>query len=169
MDFRHFLITVLSGFAGTIAMTCFMYFYSSVTHRFTKVIHILGNMVIAESKYEKPSRNALLIGTVAHFAVGILFSFAYFLLWNWGVFKIDFSDSVLIGVVSGFVAIMVWKIYLTVHSASPKLHEFHYFIALFLAHIVFAVVSVSIFQLIIENPELWYQLQEKAKHGSLNQ
>jgi hypothetical protein len=166
MDIRHFLITLLSGVAGTVAMTCFMYLYASLTHQFTKVIHILGNMVIGESNYNTPSRNALLIGTVAHFSVGILFSFAYFLLWNWGIFKIDLSDSVWIGVASGIVAIVVWKIYLSVHSSPPQNSHLHYFIALFLAHIVFAVVSVNVFQMITDNPELWYQLQDQAKvHG----
>lgn len=163
MDFRHFLITVLSGFVGTIAMTGVMYLYSIVSKRFTKVIHILGNMVTGERNYYTPTKTALLIGTVAHFGVGILFSFAYFLLWNWGIFHINLKDSVLIGVFSGIVAIVVWKIYLSVHSSPPNTSQIQYFIALFLAHIVFAVVSVNVFQIITDNPELWYQLQEKAK------
>src|SRR5690606_4745896 len=149
--------------AGTVAMTGLMYLYSYLSKRFTKVIHILGNMVIGERNYYTPSRNALLIGTVAHFGVGILFSFAYFLLWNWGIFGINLGDSVLIGIVSGVVAIIVWKIYLSLHSSPPKISHFHYFASLFLAHIVFAVVSVNVFELITDNPELWYQLQEKAQ------
>ena len=163
MDITHFLITVFSGLAGTVAMTGLMYLYAYLSKKFTKVIHILGNMVIGETNYYTPSRNAFLIGTVAHFGVGILFSFAYFLLWNWGIFGINLGDSVLIGIVSGIVAIIVWKIYLSLHSSPPKTSHFHYFAALFLAHIVFAVVSVNVFQMITDNPELWYQLREEAK------
>ncbi|SFB02261.1 hypothetical protein [Algoriphagus aquimarinus] len=163
MDSRHFLITVLSGVIGTIAMTLFMYLYSYVSSNFTKVIHILGNMLIGERNYYSPNKKAFIVGTIAHFGVGVLFSFGYFLLWNWGVFKINLQDSILIGAVSGVIAIVVWKAYLSVHSNPPQLSQFHYFLALFLAHIVFGLVSVNLFHQIIENPELWYQLQEDAK------
>ncbi len=163
MDSRYFLITVLSGVFGTIAMTLFMYFYSFISHRFTKVIHILGNMLVGERNYYSPNKMAFIVGSIAHFGVGALFSFSYFLLWNWGVFKINLQDSIMIGAVSGVIAIVVWKGYLSVHSNPPKISQGHYFLALFLAHIVFGLVSVNVFQLITNNPELWYQLQEKAK------
>jgi hypothetical protein len=163
MDIRHFLITILSGFAGTLAMTAVMYLYSYLTGKQTKVIHFLGTMLIGERTYLNPSKNSKLVGTIAHFGVGVLFSFGYFLLWNWGIFRINFKDAVLIGMASGFLAIVVWKLYLTLHSKPPSYSAFHYFLALFLAHIVFGVVSVEVFKLITKNPELWYQLQENAK------
>lgn len=163
MDIRHFLITVVSGIVGTLAMTLTMYLYSYLSQHFTKVIHILGNMLVGERNYYSPSKNALILGTVAHFGVGVLFSFAYFLLWNWGVFQINLEDSILIGVFSGVIAIAGWKGYLSLHANPPKFFHLHYFIALFLAHIVFALVSVNVFQIITDNPELWYQLQEEAK------
>ncbi len=163
MDIKHFLITVLSGIAGTVAMTVVMYLYSYLSHFFTKVIHILGNMLLGETNFYSPSKKALLVGTIAHFGVGVIFSFSYFLLWNWGIFKINFEGSLLIGAISGVVAILVWKGYISLHSNPPNFTQLHYFIALFIAHIVFGLVSVNVFQLITDNPELWYQLQEQAK------
>lgn len=163
MDFNHFLITLLSGIVGTIGMTAVMYLYAKFTNQFTKVIHILGSMISGDSNYESPKKNSLILGTLGHFAAGIAFSFSYFLLWNWGFFRIDFLDSVLIGAVSGVVAIIVWKGYLTFHNMPIKISHTHYFTALFLSHIVFGIISVNIFQLITDNPELWYELQDKAK------
>jgi ABC-type Fe3+-siderophore transport system permease subunit len=163
MDIKNFLITILSGMAGTVVMTLFMYLYSYVSHRFTKVVHILGNMLVGESNYKSPSTNAYIVGTVAHFSVGILFSLAYFLLWNWGIFRNNLEDSVIVGIISGVAAVVVWKSFLTLHSSPPQFSEINYFLALFLAHIVFAVVSVNVFQLITDNPELWYELQDTAK------
>lgn len=163
MDIKHFLITILSGLVGTVAMTLFMYLYSYVSHSFTKVIHILGNMLVGENNFYSPGKNALIVGIAAHFGVGVLFSFAYFLLWNWGFFQINLVDSIIIGVISGVLAVAAWKSYLTLHSSPPQFSELNYFLALFLAHIVFAVVSVNVFQIITDNPELWYQLQEEAK------
>ncbi|MEB2785446.1 DUF6789 family protein [Algoriphagus persicinus] len=163
MDIKHFLITILSGLAGTIVMTMIMYLYSYLSHSFTKVIHILGNMLVGECNYSSPSKNALIVGIRAHFGVGVLLSFAYFLLWNWGIFKINLEDSILIGAISGVVAILFWKGYLRLHSNPPKFSQLHYFLALFLAHIVFGMVSVNVFQLITDNPELWHDLQKETK------
>ncbi|AKP53613.1 hypothetical protein CA2015_4267 [Cyclobacterium amurskyense] len=42
MDIRYFLITLLSGIAGTIAMTLVMYLYSCLSKHFTKVIPLLN-------------------------------------------------------------------------------------------------------------------------------
>tara|TARA_R110002051_G_scaffold7321_2_gene33672 strand:+ start:2169 stop:2678 length:510 start_codon:yes stop_codon:yes gene_type:complete len=162
MDIRYFLITLLSGIAGTIAMTLVMYLYSCLSKHFTKVIPLLGSMISGEKNFMNPSKNALFLGTLAQFGVGIIFSFTYFLLWNWGIFRINFQDAVLIGALSGLVAIIVWKTYLILHSQPPEISQLHYFIALFLAHIVFGIVSVNVFQLITDNPEFWYQLPDNV-------
>lgn len=163
MDFIHFMITILSGIAGTVAMTCVMYLYAVITKKYTKVIHILGSMLTGDESFRNPGKNSLIVGFLGHFGVGVLFSFAYFLLWNWGTFRINFEDSILIGATSGVVAIIIWKGYLTLHNYPPKISQTNYFMALFLAHIIFGIVSVNVFQLITDNPELWYQLQNEAK------
>lgn len=163
MDFKHFLITILSGIAGTVAMTLVMYLYARISKEFTKVIHILGSMLSGDNNFTSPQNSTLILGTLAHFGVGVLFSFSYFLLWNWGTFRINLEDSILIGAASGVLAIVVWKTYFLLHDHPPLISQKHYFIALFLAHIVFGAVSVNVFQLITDNPELWYELQDKAK------
>jgi hypothetical protein len=163
MDLKHFMITVLSGIVGTLGMTVVMYMYAAITRHFTKVIHLLGSMLAGDPDFKEPGKNALIVGTLGHFGVGVIFSFAYFLLWNWGIFRIDFADSVLIGAVSGLVAIIVWKSYLTLHHQAPQISQTHFFVALFLAHLVFGMISVNVFQIITDNPELWFELQEDAK------
>ncbi|WP_026953487.1 hypothetical protein [Algoriphagus vanfongensis] len=120
-------------------------------------------MISGEANYTSPEKQTLVLGTLAHFGVGIIFSFSYFLLWNWGIFRINFEDSVLIGAISGVVAIIVWKTYISLHFRPPVPPHTHYFFALFLAHIVFGIVSVNVFQLITDNPEMWYELQDQAK------
>ncbi|GAA0880828.1 hypothetical protein GCM10009119_37980 [Algoriphagus jejuensis] len=160
MDIKHFLISVLSGVAGTLGMTAVMYLYAALSRQFTKVIHLLGGLLAGDPDFRKPHKNSLILGTIAHFGVGVIFSFAYFLLWNWGIFRIDLLDSILIGAASGVVAIIVWKSYLSLHHSPPNLSQTHYFIALFLAHLVFGLISVNVFQLITDNPELWFELQD---------
>lgn len=160
MDIKHFLITVFSGIVATFIMTMVMYTYTALSNHFTKVIHLLGTMISGNQSFHSPSKSTLILGTIAHFAVGIIFSMSYYLLWNWGVFEINFADSVIIGALSGIVAIVVWKSYLKLHQFQPEISQIHYFIALFIAHIVFGIVSVNLFLMITDSPDLWYQLRK---------
>lgn len=160
MDIYHFFITVLSGIAATVVMTIAMYSYTSLTKHFTKVIHLLGSMISGDQNFHSPRKSTLILGTLAHFTVGIIFSMSYYLLWNWGVFEITFLDSVIIGGLSGIVAIVVWKAYIKLHNYRPKISQFHYFMALFIAHIIFGIVSVNLFLIFTDSPELWHQLNK---------
>ncbi|AEL28041.1 hypothetical protein [Cyclobacterium marinum] len=160
MDIKHFFITVLSGIVATVVMTIIMYMYTTLFKHFTKVIHLLGCMISGDHNLHSPSKRTIILGTLAHFSVGIIFSMSYYLLWNWGIFEINFFDSVIIGALSGIVAILVWKSYLQLHQYQPRISQNHYFFALFIAHIIFGIVSVNIFQMITDSPDLWYELNK---------
>lgn len=96
---------------------------------------------------------------MVHVFVGLLFCFSYFLLWNWGVFNPSLVDSLFVGALSGILAIIAWKAYFFVRQKPPGISLPHDFTALFIAHIVFGLVSVNVFNLITDNPQFWYQLQ----------
>lgn len=159
MEFKLFLLTVLSGFAGTIVMTSVMYLYARLLDKNTKVVHILGSMLTGnEESYHVQKIKVLTTGAVAHVFVGVLFSFGYFLLWNWGVFDIAWVDSLILGALSGVLAIIVWKSYFIMHQRPPEISLTHYFIALFISHIVFGLITVNVFKIITHEPEFWHQL-----------
>lgn len=162
MDQITFLMTIVAGFVGTIAMTLLMYAYTHLSKKNTRVIHILGTMVTGGiDNTNNLNANVLVTGSIAHVSVGILFCFAYFLLWNWGVFDITVIDSIIVGTFSGVLAVIVWKLYFMVHQQPPQVPLLHYFAALFISHIIFGLVTVFVFGIIIENPQFWYQLQEE--------
>ncbi|WP_296622170.1 hypothetical protein [Marivirga sp.] len=149
MELNIFLLTIISGFVGTIAMTIVMYLYGNLTKKKTKVVHILGLMMTGNLALSKEQKTKILTtGSIAHLFIGILFSFAYFLLWNWGVFNISTFDSIIVGALSGVLAIIVWKSYFNVYRKPPRVPLPHYFTALFISHIVFGLVTVSVFNLI---------------------
>lgn len=163
MELSIFLLTILSGFAGTIAMTLVMYLYARLTETNTRVIHILGSMVTGNVAFTDDNRMKILAtGSIMHVLFGVLFSFGYFLLWNWGVFDISFFDSLIVGALSGILAVIAWKLYFTVHQRPPQVPLLHYFIALFISHVVFGLVTVNIFSLITDKPQFWYQLREET-------
>ncbi|MFD2036692.1 hypothetical protein ACFSKL_17945 [Belliella marina] len=163
MDVKNFIIAVFSGVVGTIAMTIVMYIYSKIVHQNTKVVHVLGTMLTGGQDSQIDDKKIFWAGCVGHTGVGVLFSFAYFLLWNWGIFRINFEDSVWVGILSGLVAIVIWRTYFNLHRSPPAVSLNHYSIALFLAHIVFGIVTVNLFFIIVKNPNLWYELQDSTK------
>lgn len=158
MEFSIFILTIVSGFAGTFAMTIVMYAYAHLTNKNTKVVHIFGSMITGNTGLTKNQKGKILAtGTFAHVAVGAIFSFSYFLLWNWGVFDISLTDSLIIGLLSGIIAIIIWRLYFAVHQKPPKVPLPHYFAALLISHLLFGLVTVNIFNLISDNPHFWFQ------------
>ncbi|MBK6264074.1 hypothetical protein JKA74_03415 [Marivirga sp. S37H4] len=161
MTFSNFLLTIFSGLAGTLIMTAIMYLYARVSKKDTRVVHVLGTMLTgSSSQVSLESKKVLLTGSMAHLGIGMLFSLMYFLLWNWGVFDITVTDSVIIGALSGGISIIVWRSYFVLHRNPPVLSLFHYFIALFISHIVFGVVTVNMFRLISDDPQFWYRMKQ---------
>ncbi len=159
MEFSYFLLTILAGIFGTVFMTAVMYAYSRITGKETRVIHILGSMLTGRSDLSVPiSIKALIAGSVSHFTIGIMFSLGYFLLWNWEVFQIEFLDSVIIGALSGLLSIITWYSYFSLHLRPPKIPFTNYFFVLFIAHIVFGIVTVNVFGLLTDEPEFWYRM-----------
>lgn len=162
MELDIFVLTIISGIAGTLVMTLSMYGYGSLTKSNTKVVHVLGLMVTGNMDFANQNKAKILAaGSVTHVFVGVVFSFSYFLLWNWGVFSISLIDSIIVGALTGILAIIVWGLYFKVHRNSPKASLAHYFIALFISHIIFGLVTVNVFSIIADNPQWFYQLQEE--------
>ncbi len=169
MELTNFLLTLLAGFTGTVAMTVVMYLYASFTNENTRVVHVLGGMVTGDIIiHAKRKHRVLITGAICHISVGVLFSLSYFLLWNWGVFAITLVDSVIVGALSGLVAIIVWRLYLLVHQSTPAISLKHYFIALFISHIVFGVVTVNIYMVITESPQFYFQLRQEVNSKALS-
>lgn len=175
MNVYHFLITVLAGIAGTICMTFVMYLYTWVFRKRrrmttpshqqvdTRVIHIFGTMAAGVSDSAQKDFKTCITGTMGHFGAGLGFAFAYFLLWNWGVFDVAMDDAIILGGISGIMAIAVWNGYFYLHHDPPNISLVHYSLALFLAHIIFGIVTVYMFTLIIDNPEFYYQLMKNKE------
>lgn len=167
MALTNFLLTIASGFAGTIFMTVVMYLYGKLSKNDTKVVHILGAMVTCSTdKHQKGKEKKLIAGALGHLSVGLLFTLMYFLLWNWGVFDITWIDSIWVGAISGTIAIIVWRLYFALHFHPPKISFLHYSIALFISHIIFGLVTVNIFRVITDSPEFWYQLNKEINEGA---
>ncbi|GAB3168838.1 hypothetical protein [Telluribacter humicola] len=129
------------GIVGTALMTLFMYGLTYLTRRTMKVIRILGTMLTSSTTptgrlSDRPL--ALVVGTLAHFSVGILFSYFFHLLWAMGIGQPDSIHILLFGLGFGLFGIVVWYLYYRFHPNPPKLYLRSYLFCLLLAHIVYA-------------------------------
>lgn len=142
--FQILLGIVFAGLIGTCAMTLAMYLYAYFSKKFTKVIHILANMLVGETNYHFPSTNAFIVGSIGHFGIGLIFSCSYYFLWNVGYIKLNFITSLVIGFLSGCLAIGVWKGYLELHSSPPRVSQKDFFLALIISHVILGIVTTAV-------------------------
>lgn len=133
---------IIAGILGTAVMTLFTYVLAFITkHRF-KVVKILGTMLTFQTTPNKglshrPS--AIIVGTIAHYFVGIVFSFAYAWLWSKELVDENFFQVVILGFVTGIFAVMIWRIFIAIHPNPPDLPLQSYLSAILAGHIFFAI------------------------------
>ena len=139
-------IILASGIAGTAVMTLFMYTLTFVTDRVMNVTKILGTMITCQTSDDGKLSNsslAIIIGVLAHYAIGILFAYGYHMLWTLQVGEPGFWNGLLLGLVSGIFAVIFWFTFFAVYPFPPQIDLKKYLPTLFLAHFVFASVTVA--------------------------
>jgi hypothetical protein len=146
MNTLELMLVFGSGIAATVTMTLIMYGYAAISKHPTQVIHILGNMLTARGSYDSLDTKSGVIGSLFHLGTGVFFTLSYYLLWISDVIDFSWMDGLFLGIGSGILAIAGWWLYLTCHHQAPPLSFKHYFAALFLAHLVFALTAVAVFR-----------------------
>jgi hypothetical protein len=139
--------TVLSATAGTTLMTLFSYIVSlAEKENFSEPEHLgtlIHRLVPGSSK-----RQTQVAGWGAHYAVGLLFVAAYQELWKTGKVKKTIRNGLILGALSGGLAVLVWNATMKVHPAPPWIDFTRYYIQLVPAHIIFAVCATLTSQLL---------------------
>ncbi|PQA59523.1 hypothetical protein [Siphonobacter curvatus] len=131
---------LVASIAGTSLMTLFMYLMSFLTDYKTKVINVLGTLLTFQTKPSGElsySPLAVAVGTVAHYAVGFAFALAYGWLWSEEVLQPNLWGILILGTVSGILAVIFWWSFFKIHPKSPDLKLSAYLTAIFLAHYFF--------------------------------
>lgn len=82
-----------------------------------------------------------LAGWGAHLAMGFVFAAVYVELWETGKIKHTIRNGVILGLLSGFLGLLIWKGTFKAHPIPPLLHYDHYYLQRIPAHIVFAVFA----------------------------
>jgi hypothetical protein len=130
----------VSGVTGTTFMTLFSYLVSLADgENFSEPERLgqLANRLIP--KIDKKQSQAL--GWLGHYGVGLLFAMVYVELWRRRQPKSSIKNNLIIGGISGLVAVAIWKTTFSLHPLPPRLSFNKYYAQLVPAHIVFAVFA----------------------------
>jgi hypothetical protein len=144
--------TLASATAGTTLMTLFSYLVSLAADKnFSEPEH-LGTMIhrFMPGKSKKATQ---LAGWGMHYAVGLLFVLAYRELWLTGKIKKTIANGLILGLLSGALAVLAWKATLKAHPAPPWMDFTQFYIQLVPAHVVFAVCATLTSRLLDEGIE----------------
>lgn len=121
-------------------MTLFSYLVSiAEKENFSEPEHLgtlMHRLVPGSSK-----RMSQVAGWGVHYAVGLVFVLAYRELWKTGKVKKRLTNGLVLGALSGTLAVLVWKATMKAHPAPPWIDFTKYYIQLVPAHVVFAVCA----------------------------
>lgn len=139
----------MSSAVATTAMTIFMNLTALVTGKNLYVLRILAGMLIWNTS-TNPKQGKLIAAFVVHYAIGILFAIGYWALRNstgYAGYEHEI-EPLMIGVLSGFIGISGWTIFVKIHPApNPTVPWPNYLLVLFIAHILFAFILLMLVEL----------------------
>lgn len=138
---------LISGISGTTFMTLFSYLVSELDGENFSEPERLGQLAKGLlpmlSKEDKQ-----ITGWAAHYLVGLLFALVYVELWSRRKIRSSIKRNLLLGGISGIVAIAIWKATFKMHPLPPALSFNKYYLQLIPAHVVFAVFAGIGYQLL---------------------
>lgn len=135
-------------------MTIFLYLIGRLTRNNFNILYLLGMVILP-----KTSRSTFSIystGTFLHYLTGILYSFLFYFIWTLGVGKPDFWNSILWGIITGIIAMVVWYFLLRYNKRlNTPVNAFIF--SNFIAHIVFSLVVFHVYVFFVRYPLPIYQ------------
>jgi hypothetical protein len=138
---------LVAGVTGTTFMTAFSYLVSeldgenfSEPERLGQLAKGLLPMLSKEEKH--------ITGWAAHYLVGLLFALVYIELWTKGKVKPTVGQTLLLGGISGIIAVAIWKATFKAHPLPPSLSFNKYYLQLVPAHVVFALFAALGYRLL---------------------
>lgn len=136
---------VLAAIAGTTAMTVFSYIVSRKKNKDFREPALLGKMVYrAIPGISK--KTAKICGWALHYTTGFTFALVYEELLKNNIIKKSMVDDTIVGIVNGLAASLIWKATFSLHPDPPEIHFNDYYKHLVLAHLVFAITTLSVME-----------------------
>ncbi|MBZ4033380.1 hypothetical protein K6T82_01275 [Flavobacterium sp. 17A] len=135
---------ILISIGATSAMTWFSYFISKIFQKQYKEPIILAT-VFGEFNFNISGGIKRKVGWMLHFLIGFLFVAGYHIILDENILSISIPSAILLGSISGIIGIIGWFIIFKNTNYKPRIDFTGYYIQLFFAHIVFALVAVFLY------------------------
>lgn len=128
-----------SAISGTTVMTLFSYLLSDRANKNFREPKLLGRLCYRLLPVTS-KKNMLITGWVLHYLVGLLFAECYSLFWT-GNQRADVKTGMVLGGISGFAAILIWKFTYALHPNPPLIDFTSFALQLVIAHLLFGIFA----------------------------
>lgn len=105
-----------------------------------------------------PESSKIITGWGAHYAMGFLFAAAYVELWEENKIEHSIKNGIMLGILSGFLGILIWKATFKIHPLPPNNKKMDFYLQRIPAHVIFAVFATLGYSKLI-------QVERKKEEG----
>lgn len=147
MDFYTFFQIIIVSLLATSAMTLFSYTMSSSFRELFKE-PVLLSFILIKTNLELSVQTKKYLAWLLHYLIGFIFVLAYHIIWLYNILYISIISALLLGVLSGIIGIIGWVLIFKIADYQPKIDFKGYYIQLFFAHIIFAIVATIAYYLL---------------------
>lgn len=146
MDLYTLFQIIIVSVLATSAMTLFSYIMSASFRELYKE-PVLLTFMLTKMNIEVSAQKKKVLAWLLHYFIGLLFVVGYHFLWLYNILYISITTALLLGVISGIIGIIGWVIMFKIADYQPKIDFKGYYIQLFFAHIIFAIVATAAYYL----------------------
>lgn len=146
MIFYVIIQLLLVSIVATSAMTWFSYAMSNSFRELYKE-PVLLTYAIDKLKIDLSPQSKKTWGWLLHYIIGFFFVVGYHIIWVKDILPISPLSALILGVVSGVVGIVSWIIIFKMTHHQPPIDFKGYYIQLFFAHIIFAIVATALYSI----------------------
>ncbi|MEL1252312.1 hypothetical protein AAEO57_00885 [Flavobacterium sp. DGU38] len=147
MDIYALLQIVVATIAATSAMTLFSYVISASFRELYKE-PVLLTFLLTQLKIDLSLKSKATLAWLLHYFIGFIFVVIYHFLWVNNILQLSLWSAFLLGSLSGIIGIAGWMILFRLTDYKPDIDYKGYYIQLFFAHIIFALVAALFYYLI---------------------
>lgn len=146
MDLYTLFQIIIVSVLATSAMTLFSYVMSASFRELYKE-PVLLSFILTKMNFEVSVQRKKYLAWLLHYFIGFLFVLAYHIMWLYNILYISITSAFLLGIASGIIGIIGWIIIFQIADYKPKIDFKGYYIQLFFAHIIFAIVATAAYYL----------------------
>lgn len=136
---------ILVSIVATSAMTWFSYAMSNSFRELYKE-PVLLSYAIDKLKLDLSAKSKKTWGWLLHYIIGFLFVVGYHIIWVKDILSISPLSALILGVISGIIGIISWIVIFKM-THHPPIDFKGYYIQLFFAHIIFAIVAAVFYSI----------------------